>query len=259
MHATANYGDAAGDEYDTTYEGFVVSTTQLDLLARLADGGKALEVGVGTGRVAIPLARRGVQVTGVDPSELMLARLRAKDLDRTVTTWCGTLETMRDHRSIFSVVYAPFNVLFLLSREGAQANFFIDAGAILTRHGYVVVECFVPRPGIRLVDGANPAFFPQGRHVEVRSVTPERVSLLVSDNDQEQQVWQLNELIFRSDGSHRWVPSTIAYLVPEQIDTIAYEAGFELIERYSDWDGSAYNSDSRKHISVYKMKDSERL
>lgn len=247
------YGNAVADDYDITYANFNAGEAQLALLAALAGDGHALEIGVGTGRVAIPLARTGVDVTGVDPSQRMLDILRSKDAEGLVETRCGTLETMVGGRA-FSLVYAPFNVLFILSRDGPQANFFAHAASVLSPGGHVVVECFVPRPGTRLVDGANPAFFPAGKHIEVRSVTPEAVSLLISENDQAQQIWQFNEVILRSDHTLHMVPSTIAYLEPEQIDALAYRAGFEFVSRHSDWEGSAFTDEARKHVTVYTLR-----
>lgn len=252
----AAYGNAVADDYDATYAGFDVSDAQLALLAALAGDGHALEIGVGTGRVAIPLARKGVTVTGVDPSQTMLDILRSKDVECLVATRCGTIETM-EGGSAFTLVYAPFNVLFMLSRDGAQSNFFSQAASVLLPGGHVVVECFVPRPGSRLVDGSNPAFFPAARHIEVRSVTPDGISLLISDNDQTQQVWQFNEVILRSDHTMHMVPSTIAYLEPEQIDALAFRAGFQLVSRHSDWEGSAYTHEARKHVTVYAMSPDE--
>jgi SAM-dependent methyltransferase len=251
MTTETTYGDAAAEDYDITYGDFEVEKPQLDLLVELAGNGRALEIGVGTGRVAIPLAQRSVAVTGLDPSQAMLDLLHEKDHQHAVTAYCGTLESIRGVYA-YNLVYAPFNVLFYLPRGGSQEHFFDDAASVLHEHGYVAVECFVPRPGIRLVDGPKPAFFPCHRHIEVRSTTPKRIALLISENDQEQQVWQWNEVTLHVENGLSIVPSTIAYLMPDQIDAMAASAGFEIIHRYSDWGGTPFTQASRKHVTVYR-------
>lgn len=251
MIEATTYGDAAAADYDATYGDFKVEKPQLDLLVELSGTGQALEIGVGTGRVAIPLAQRGVAVTGLDPSQAMLKMLREKDHQRSVTTYCGTLESIMGAH-LYNLVYAPFNVLFYLPRGGSQEHFFDNAASVLCEKGYVAIECFVPRPGIRLVDGPKPAFFPCREHIEVRSTTPNRIALLISENDQEHQVWQWNEVTLHIENGISIVPSTIAYLRPDQIDIMAAAAGFEMLYRYSDWAGTPYTQASRKHVTVYR-------
>ncbi|MCD2099432.1 hypothetical protein [Rhodococcus rhodochrous] len=150
-------------------------------------------------------------------------------------------------------MYAPFNVLFLLDQKIAQQRFFHNAAALMGGGGHVVVECFVPTQQTRLVDGPNPAFFPASKHVEVRSIGLDTVTLLVSENDSSSQVWQLNEVTLRHGQGVHIVPSTIAYLTCEQIDDLAAAAGFSRVSRTADWNGHAFTNQSRKHISTYAL------
>lgn len=248
----ALYGDSFGELYDVIYADFPPEAGQLDYIARLVgSSGTAIEVGVGTGRLAIPLASRGVRVVGVDPSQQMLAALREKPGGDQVECIVGTVSAAKTRERAVQVVYAPFNVLFAIPGDVEKRQFFRDVHELLCQNGHLIIECFVPRPGIRLVDGAEPALFPESSHLELRHMSDKCVSILASKNDLKQQVWDLNEIIFSVDYGMRMIPMSIHYKDCEQIDEMADSAGFTLTSRTSTWSGEPFNGSSVKHVSTY--------
>ncbi|NNE11485.1 MAG: class I SAM-dependent methyltransferase, partial [Ilumatobacter sp.] len=143
----STYGDAFADVYDDWYADVSDVTTTVDMLLALAEGGEALELGVGTGRLAVPLARsgrpHGVAVTGVDSSEAMLERLRRRDTDGLVTTALGSMA--RDlPGGPYRLVFAAYNTIFNLRSARDQAACFASVADVLVPGGRFVVEAYVP-------------------------------------------------------------------------------------------------------------------
>jgi SAM-dependent methyltransferase len=240
-YGPGSYGDAFADVYDDWYHDVSDVEATVACLERLARGGRVLELGIGTGRLALPLAARGVQVSGVDASEAMVAELRKKAggdaLEVLVADMAEDLPP-----GPFRVVFAAFNTLFNLPTEAAQTHCLALAAARLEDDGCVVVEAFVP-------DDELPA--ERGR-VEVRRATADRVVLSVSQVEPGQHRAGGQFVDVRADGSVRVRPWSVRYASPDEIDTMATTAGLALVERWADWRQTPFSRDSAQHVSVYR-------
>jgi SAM-dependent methyltransferase len=216
-------------------------TASVDLIAGLAAGFDdlpVLELGVGTGRIAVPLARRGVRVVGIDASELMLAKLAANDPDATVTRVAGDMVDGLP-AGPFGVVFVAFNTFFNLLTEARQRACFVAVADSLAAGGVFVIEAFVPEPR-------------PGSSVVVRSMTTDSVVLAVSVHDDEAQTAQGHYISFTEQGGVRMRPWAIRYATVEQLDAMATDAGFELAERWEDPRRTPFDGNSARHVSVYR-------
>ncbi|MBX6389097.1 MAG: class I SAM-dependent methyltransferase [Frankia sp.] len=178
----STYGDAIADTYEDLYGTFVADPLQIKVLAELAGDGPAVEIGSGTGRVALPLARAGVPVVGIDVSGAMTRRLRhsaaAEGLAVTAVEADAACFTVA---SQVPLIYAVFNTFFLLANREVQLQFLAQAAKALRDGGSLVLETFVPRPG-RLPDGPHPGVFPVESAVVVEQRSTERVVLFAATN-----------------------------------------------------------------------------
>ena len=234
--------DAAA-RYDSPGEGMfapAVLDPTVDRLVELAAGGAALEFAVGTGRVAIPLAGRGVSVTGIELSAAMVARLREKADEETLPVVIGDMASVTAPGE-FSLVYLVFNTVSNLLSQAEQVACFRNAARHLSPGGRFVIELWVPElrvlpPGqAGVVAGAEPGYF----CVDTYDVLTQHV---VSHH-------------FRyGDGnaaSHH--PSPHRYIWPAELDLMAQLAGFVLESRHADWEGADFTAESRSHVSVYRL------
>lgn len=230
--------------YETLWpELFVPSVVDaaVDFLAELAHGGAALELGIGTGRLAIPLSRRGVRVHGIELSPAMVAELRTKpgtdDIDVTV----GDFGTTRVEGR-FALAYLVRNTITNLITQDAQVECFRNVAAHLEPGGCFVIENYVPELQ-RL---------PPGETVHVFTATPDHLGFEEYDVATQIAVshhyWTIDGRIEARSGSHR-------YVWPSELDLMARLAGMTLRERWSDWHRNAFTSESRNHISVWEMQE----
>ena len=235
----ASYGDSFADVYDEWYHGIsdVVSTTRT--LAQLGGGGPVLELGVGTGRLALPLAAEGVEVHGIDTSERMLQQLAAKDGAAAVHATLGDMvDDMPAGR--FALVFIAYNTFFNLLTHDRQQACFRAAATRLADGGSFVVEAFVPNPH------HEPA-----SSITVRSVTADRVVLSVSTSDTAAQRAEGQFVdITESDGV-RLRPWSIRWATPEQLDAMAAAAGLTLADRWESFDRMPFGPQSERHVSVF--------
>lgn len=238
-----SYGDAFADVYDDWYADVTdVAATVAKAVELAGGGGRVLELGVGTGRLAVPMARAGLAVTGIDASEAMLARLAARDPDGIVTSICGDMvDGLPD--GPFDVALVAYNTIFNLLDDGAQHRCFTEVAARLRGDGRFVVEAFVP--------DESPA--DRGDNVSVRSMTADRVVLSVSvDHTHEQRAEGQFVEITEADGI-RLRPWSIRWSTPAQLDAMAAAAGFRLEARTSDMAGTPFTDASAQHVSVYRL------
>lgn len=240
----SSYGDAFADVYDDWYgeiSDVAATTAMLADLAALCGDSRVLELGVGTGRLAIPLAAKGLDVAGIDSSPAMLSRLAAKPGGELVVTLVGDMaEDLPD--GPFAVVFVAYNTLFNLPSAERQLACFRAVAARLTRGGTFVVEGFVPDTGTK----------PESQ-VSVRSVTADRVVLSVSTSDPADQRAEGQYVdITESDGV-RLRPWSIRWATPEQLDAMAAAAGLTLVERWETFAGSPFGPDSPRHVSLYRV------
>ena len=239
-YESTTYGDAIADAYDRLYGERPGADAAASLLCRLAGGGRALELGIGTGRIAIPLAARGVEVHGVDVSEEMIRRLWAKPAAVGIHARVGDFADLAvDGR--FALIYAVFSSFFGLTTQEAQVRCFGRVAEHLEGDGVFVVEAFVP----------DPSRYLNGRYVGVTHVETRSAGIDVSLHDSVNQRLSTQHVLMESSGN-RLFPSLIRYAWPSELDLMARLAGLQLRDRWSDWSGSPFTSASRNHISVYE-------
>ena len=238
----STYGDQIADFYDE-FVGMVFPTATTEhavaFLAQLADGGPALELGVGTGRLALPLAERGVSVTGLDASEAMLARLRKRPGATAIQVVLGDFaELAVDGR--FRVVYVAFNTFFALLTQEAQVRCFRRVAEHLTDDGVFVIEAFVP----------DPTLYTRGQRVSARHIEPGRLLLDVGRHDPVTQRVSAQQVVIEPTGI-RMLPVELRYAWPSELDLMAELAGLRLRERFGNWQREPFGAASASHISVY--------
>ncbi|MFZ4719580.1 MAG: class I SAM-dependent DNA methyltransferase [Ilumatobacteraceae bacterium] len=235
-----SYGEGFADVYDDWYADISDVTATTRTLADLAEGGRVLELGIGTGRLALPLAAAGVEVHGIDSSGAMLDRLRAKPGGNTVHALQGDMvDGLPD--GPFALVFVAYNTFFgLLSAERQQAC--MDAVAARLRPGgCFAVEAFVPDPDHE-----------QASSVTVRSVQVDRVVLSVSTADPEAQRAEGQYVDITEAGGVRLRPWSIRWATPAQLDEMAATAGMTLAARWADFDRAPFDAESARHVSVYR-------
>jgi hypothetical protein len=210
----------------------------VDLLAELAGGGAALEFAIGTGRIALPLAGRGVKVAGIDNSEAMLARLRAKPGAENVDALVGDMATTRVDGE-FSLVYLVFNTIFNLVTQDGQVACFQNAAAHLDSGGRFVIEARVPELQ-RL---------PLGQTVLPWRADPDGMSYYVYDTVSQGVSGRHYEFV---DGRVVSNPIEMRYAWPSELDLMARLAGLRLQDRWAGWDRAPFTGLSPSHVSVYE-------
>lgn len=235
------YGRSFADVYDRWYPSDDDTAAAVARLSELAGaGGRILELGVGTGRLAVPLADAGHDVAGIDASAEMLARLRSKS-DRVAVVE-GDAGTPSDWPpGPFDVVAAAFNLVFNLTDTAAQSACFAGAAGALVPDGRFVVEAFVPA-----------AVEQRERRLEVREVTAGRVVLIATDADPSTGVVTGQHVELTDGAPVRLRPWRIRVAGPDELDAMAAAAGLELSERHADWSGTPFDPHGAAHVSVYR-------
>ena len=232
------FGERWADVYDGGRE--LDPAPAVEFLAGLAGGGRVLELAIGTGRVALPLASRGLTVEGVDASAAMVARLHAKPGGEQIPVTIGDMADV-PATGPFRLVYLVYNTLFNLLSPDRQADCFRNVARVLDTDGVFVIECFVP----------DPSKFDRGQRVEARAVTEDSATIEVYRHDAAAQRFNTQKITFNSQGI-RLLPVALRYSWPSELDLMASQAGLRLGERYADWDRRPFGSDSANHISVYR-------
>ena len=240
QHDPTAYGRRIADEYDEHYEGYWDTEGTVARLAELAGPGPVLELGVGTGRLALPLADHGVEVHGLDSSEDMLQRLRLKPGAERLTLWTGDFTTI-DVPGTFSLVVLAINTIFALPDQDAQVQCFVSAGRRLGPGGRFAVEAWIPQL----------ERFTTGSAVSVRILREDRVSLDVARLDPVNQRMETTQVSF-TDGDVRLYPANHRYAWPSELDLMARLAGMELETRHEDWRQTPFTAHSTTHVSVYR-------
>ncbi len=238
----STYGEGFADVYDEWYGEISDAAATVEVLADLAAGGPVLELGVGTGRLAIPLAARGLEVHGVDASPAMLERLAAKPGGGAVHVVVADFtEVGVEVAGGFAVAFVAFNTLFNLPSADAQAHCFAAVADRLRPGGAFVVEAFIPDP-----DAA-----PSGGGLTTSSVGADRVVLQATMADPIAQTIS-GSTITISAGGVRMRPWHIRWATPDQLDEMAVGAGLVRRHRWASWDRSAHVSDDTRHVTVYE-------
>ncbi len=236
------YGDRFADVYDQWYGDVTDAAACTARLAELAGGGPILELGVGSGRLALPLAARGVEVHGIDASGAMLDRLRAKPGGEAIRLTCGDMADLPlVDPPAFAVVFAAFNTLFNLATADRQRQCLERVAAVLAPDGLFVTEAFVPaEPGER---GPSSSVVP--RHLGV-----DEVVLSASRHDEAAQTITGQHIHLTEDGI-RLRPWHLRYAPPAELDAMAAAAGLALAWRHADWEQTPFGPDAGVHVSAY--------
>lgn len=240
MTSSDLWDEATADSYDRTsaymFEPAVLDPA-VDVLSRLAGDGPALELAIGTGRVAIPLQQRGVSVTGIELSPHMAAHLRSKSADIPVVV--GDMATTSVPGE-FSLVYLVWNSLGNLRTQPEQVACFRNAARHLAPGGRFVIELWVP--GIRR--------FPPGQAAVPFHVGKSHAGFDTYDMTTQQGT---SHHYYRGDdGTVTYADHNFRYVWPAECDLMAQLAGLELEQRSADWTGSPFTNDSESHVSVWR-------
>ncbi len=207
-------------------------------LSELAGGGRALEFAIGTGRIALPLAQRGVSVHGIDISEAMVAKMRAKPGGEDIGVTIGDFASTTMEGS-FSLVYLVFNTIMNLTTQAAQVACFRNASAHLEPGGCFVIEVGVP--GLRLL--------PPGERFHAFTVTEARWGFDEYDIANQGMTSHHLEIV---DGKVERLSVPFRYAFPAEYDLMAELAGMRLRERWAGWKREPFTSESRMHVSVWE-------
>ncbi|MEO3745206.1 class I SAM-dependent methyltransferase [Plantactinospora sp. B5E13] len=229
--------------YDTPGTGMFapeVLGPAVDRLAELADGGAALEFAIGTGRVAVPLAARGVPITGIELSQPMVDQLRTKVDEATIPVVVGDMASTGAPGE-FTLVYLVYNTISNLLTQEGQVACFRNAARHLGPGGRFVVELWVPE--LRKL--------PPGQQAVVWRSEAGYVGLDTYDVLRQQVV--SHHFRFGDNTDARLFRSPHRYIWPAELDLMARLAGFELESRYADWAGAEFTAESRSHVSVYRL------
>lgn len=207
-------------------------------LTQLAGDGPALEFGIGTGRIALPLSQRGIRVHGIDLSSEMIDRLRAKPGSDSIDTTIGDIATIRVEGT-FKLVYLVWNTIMNLTTQDEQVECFRNAAVHLEPGGHFVVEVMVP----------DLQRLPPGETVRPFTVTPTRLGF----DQYDIAAQRLVSNHYWIDGEHMLVESEpFRYVWPSELDLMARIAGMSLQERWGGWTREPFTSDSTCHISVWR-------
>ena len=229
----ARYDDSEGETFDPG----VIDQTVV-FLNELAGEGRALEFGIGTGRIALPLAQRGVPVEGIDLSKAMVAHLREKPGGQEIGVTIGDFSTTTVDGS-FTLVYVVFNTIMNLTTQAAQVACFRNAATHLEPGGYFVIEVMVPELR-RLPPGDRHRVFHVGEN-----------AWGIDEYDVANQGLSSHHLEM-VDGRLERFSMPFRYAWPSEYDLMAELAGMRLRERWGGWKNEPFTSDSRKHVSVWE-------
>jgi SAM-dependent methyltransferase len=235
------YGAGFAEDYDATYDGVFDTEGAVDQLVSLAEGGPVLELGVGTGRIALALAARGVEVHGVEASPEMVDRLREKPHGADLPVVIGDFRTA-EVPARCTVVALLVNTIYALPDQDAQVDVFANAARHLVPGGRFVVEGWVP----------DPTRFHRGEAVWPRRVRDDRVAIEVARHDPVAQRIEVVQVQFGPWGV-RTHPANHRYAWPSELDLMARLAGLRLEHRWADWHRAPFTELSREHVSVYRL------
>ncbi len=235
------FGERVAAGYDEScrdrFEPDVLDET-VGVLAELAHGGRALELGIGTGRVALPLARRGVPVHGIDLSQAMVARLRAKPGGDAIDVTIGDFETTRV-AGTFRLAYLVFNTIMNLTTQDAQVACFGNVAAHLEPGGCFVVEVGIPDLR-RLPPGETAVMWevgPTGCAFDIYDVATQALT---------------SNYFTVEDGRGEYFSIPFRYVWPAELDLMARLAGLRLQARWGGWNREPFTAESRQHVSVWE-------
>jgi SAM-dependent methyltransferase len=236
-YEASTYGDRIADVYDDWYAGH--DPAAVSLLAELARDGRALELGIGTGRVALPLAEQGVQVEGIDSSAAMVSKLRARPGGDGLPVTIGDFATI-GVEGPFTLIYVVANTFFCLTSQEEQVQCFRSVASHLTPDGIFLIEAFVP----------DPTRYTRGQIVQAGRVETDSVVLEVSRHDPVHQQSVSQQIRITESGIELY-PVQVRYAWPSELDLMAQLAGLQLLDRWGGWRREPFTAASTRHVSIY--------
>jgi SAM-dependent methyltransferase len=235
----AFYGDIWASVYDKVV-GSPDPAQAVEFLADLVGDGKVLELAIGTGRVALPLAEQGVHIEGLDASRAMVDVLRTKPGGAQIPVVIGDMAEV-PVQGPFRLVYLVYSTLFFLLSQGRQADCFRNVAQVLEPGGAFVIETIVP----------DLTEYGRGQHVQAVGVTENVARFQVARHDPVAQRVDIQTVTLGPQGFDL-KPMAIRYAWPPELDLMARLAGLTLAERYEDWNRRPFGPASLKHVSVYQ-------
>ena len=235
----STYGDEIADVYDTWYPGGDPES-MVDRLVALGGEGSALELGIGTGRIAIPLAAKGVAIHGIDASAAMVEKLRSKPGAADIDVTLGDFAAF-ELQERFSLAYVVFNTFFALLTQDDQVRCFGSVADHLAPAGRFLLECFVPDLGR----------FDRGQRVSVTEIEDDAVRLEATLHDPVSQRVK-SRIVRLTESGSRFYPLQARYCWPSELDLMARLAGLELEYRWGGWNEEPFTAASGQHVSVYR-------
>lgn len=234
------YGARLADDYDAIYGGVFDTAGAVERLTVLARGGRVLEFGVGTGRIAVPLAEQSLDVWGVDGSQAMLDRLAAKPGGTRVTTVCGDF-AQTEVPGQFSLVLLLVNTIYAMVDQDAQVACFANAARHLQPGGLFVIEAWVPDP-------------PRGERLglKARKLAHGLAGLVIEDHDVGRQTLSTTQIVIDETGRTRTFPVVHRYAWPSELDLMARINRMSLQHRWGDWHEGSFDHHSTDHVSVWR-------
>lgn len=232
------YADTAADLYDSWFGGMLGAAPAIDRLVALAGSGPVLELGIGTGRVALPLVARGIEVHGIDGAPAMVAQLRTKPGGEAIPVTIGDFSEVRAQGS-FALVFAVAATFFELQSQDAQVRCFQNAARHLRPGGLFALDALVPNVGS---ENHDMRVIPSG---------DDRMMVRFRQFDTTEQRYSSYYLIVEN-GTAQHLRVAFRYAWPSELDLMARLAGMRLRERTGTWDGEPFTASSRTHVSVYE-------
>jgi SAM-dependent methyltransferase len=237
-----SFGDNVAQDYDeVSRRGDEAATVAF--LKPLAQGGRALELAIGTGRIALPLAAQGVQIDGIDFSPSMIARLRAKPGGAQIAVTLGNFADVAVPGT-YELIYIVFNTLFNLLTQDEQVRCFENVAAHLTEEGVFVIEGGVPTEFCRLRNN---------QYVDLEDIEVDRVHLDIARYHPVTQLLEETHITLSNQGTQLF-PIITRYAWPSELDLMARIAGLYLKERWANWNREPVTATSRNCISVYARR-----
>jgi SAM-dependent methyltransferase len=240
-YGPSTYGEKIAGIYDRFVEPMIGATTTaaVEFLADIVGTGRALELGIGTGRIALPLAQRGVTAQGIDASQAMVERLREKPGGSAIPVTIGDFADVQVDGA-FDLIYVVFNTFFALLEQEQQLHCFSNIAAHLADRGLFVIEAFVP----------DPTMYDRGSRVSAVRVESDRLHVDAARIDLATQRVSSQHVLIGAEGIVLF-PVQLRYAWPSELDLMARLAGLRLHERFADWRREPFTSMSPKHVSVY--------
>jgi SAM-dependent methyltransferase len=239
-YEAGTYGDRIADAYDEIYASRWDTDGAVELLAELAGAGPALELGIGTGRIALPLAERGVVVHGIDASARMVEKLREKPGGADLPVEIGDFADVAVDGP-FSLIFVVFSTFYGLLSQEEQVRCFRNVADRLAPGGAFVIEAFVP----------DPTRFSRSSSLEAVLVETDRVMLGATRHDAVQQAL-VSQYVMLTEGGIRLYPARLRYAWPSELDLMAQLAGLRLRDRWANWRREPFTAASASHVSVYE-------